>query len=180
MCKQPKQWKTIATIFIMQCASWPEAMAEACEDTCHRCRISWMQRTFWKCGMDTKFCHTPVPDSVPVTKLSTVFFENIYHRHKPTSFRLTGKVIYPVLPWAACAYDGLAGFLFKHLLMIFEKKTWNMEFFGNESCKSWIDLLVFMSTTSATARAHFTTPEVLPALAVHGCVQHLLFFGVRI
>lgn len=127
MCKQPKQWKTIATIFIMQCASWPEAMAEACEDTCHRCRISWMQRTFWKCGMDTKFCHTPVPDSVPVTKLSTVFFENIYHRHKPTSFRLTGKVIYPVLPWAACAYDGLAGFLFKHLLMIFEKKLgiWN-------------------------------------------------------
>ena len=62
----------------MQCASWPEAMAEACEDTCHRCRISWMQRTFWKCGMDTKFCHTPVPDSVPVTKLSTVFFWKTY------------------------------------------------------------------------------------------------------
>lgn len=55
------------------------------------------------------------------------FLKNIYHRHKPTSFRLTGKVIYPVLPRAACAYDGLAGFLFKHLLMIFEKKLgiWN-------------------------------------------------------
>jgi len=54
------------------------------------------------------------------------FLKNIYHRHKPTSFRLTGKVIYPALPRAACAYDGLAGFLFKHLLMIFEKK--NLEY----------------------------------------------------
>lgn len=172
MCKRPKHWQTITTIFIMQCASWPEAMAEACEDTCHRCRISWMQRTFWKCGMDTKFCHTPVRTCYQVVNC---FFWKTYtiDINQPHSGSLArwSTLCFPEQPvhtmvWLAF-YSNICSWFSK-------KKTWNMEFFGNEFCKSWIDLLVFMSTTSATARAHFTTPEVLPALAVHGCVQHLL------
>ena len=119
----------------MQCASWPEAMAEACEDTCHRCHISWMQPLSEKMRNGhqilpyTSTCYQVV--NWFLLKKIIIDINNLIlaHRQGDLPCASLSSLYVRWFGWhfiQTCAYD-------------FRKKTWTVEFLGNEFCNSWID-----------------------------------------